>query len=152
MRFKEWFIRNKLNKDPVRLPSIWHTARQELERMSVAQKESLLNEWREWNRDSVDQVTRTKSHIDYDSPVIFNGIEVPGDLRKMDEVQYYLNLPPSERAKILRKWKESKSLPKEEIVPDLDRFQDIQSTQLHLFDGTKISTLLRALKKVSNAR
>ena len=69
----------------------------------------------------------------------------------MDEVPWFLSLSKKERDKQLAEWVEGQAR-KKNLDQKSDIFSEIKPLQLSLFSSPKISTLIRALKKVSNAR
>lgn len=130
MSFAEWYIRFVLNKDLTRAHrSVWNDAKKEISLLSPARKKHLIELWQK-HRDKIagDLQEQTKPKEISVPSILPEGMKIPDNIRGMNELYDYLNLSESEREK-------TSNLP----------------TQLSLFDLPKISTLLKALKKVSRA-
>lgn len=130
MSFTEWYIRFVLNKDLTRAHrSIWNDAKKEISLLSPARKAHLIELWQK-HRDKIvgDLEERTKPKEIYAPSFLPDGVNIPPNIRGMDELYDHLNLPN----------------------PGLDN-QSHLPTQLPLFRNPRISTLLKALKKVSRA-
>jgi len=130
MSFREWYIRFVLNKDLTREHrSIWNNAKKEISLLSPAENAYLVELWQK-HRDKItgDLEERTKPEEISAPSFLPDGVKIPPNIRGMDELYNHLNLPN----------------------PELDN-QSRSPTQLSLFGNPKISTLLKALKKVSRA-
>jgi hypothetical protein len=131
MSFTEWYIRHVLNKDPARQHrSIWNNAKKQISALSEGRVAKLRSDWREFNskKEGV-STTPSSGREDYSTPIVPPGVEVPSSVRGMNELQDFLELSEAERKKLLK----AKDSP----------------IQLPLFSNPKISTLIKALKKVS---
>jgi len=130
MSFREWYIRFVLNKDLTREHrSIWNDAKKEISLLSPEREAHLVELWQK-HRDKItgDLEERTKPKEISVSSILPDGVNIPPNIRGMDELYDHLNLPNLGRDN-----------------------QSYSPTQLSLFGNPKISTLLKALKKVSRA-
>lgn len=135
MSFTEWYIRKKMNKDLSKAhSSIWNVAKEKFEALSPARKAELKQEYKaELRQEYKDKITGKSEEQnkpkEMSAPSILpEGVKIPDNIRGMNELYDYLNLSKSEREKA-----------------------SDSSTQLSLFPNPKISTLIKALKKVSRA-
>ena len=140
MSFREWYIRFVLNKDLTRAHrSIWNDAKKEISLLSPARKAHLVELWQKHREKIVGDLEEQTKPKEVSAPSILpDGMKIPDGIRGMDELYDQLNLLKSEREKTSKPEKTSNS-----------------PTQLSLFGNpngnSKISTLLKALKKVSRA-
>jgi len=142
----EWYIKVYKKIDPsMHHPSIWGRSRAEFKALSSRERDNLVELWRSYNSIREEESKKEQEVVveKPQSPVIFEGKEIPSDLR-MDEIPQFLSLSRKERELQLKRWKDGY---KEKPISS-DRVYE----QLSLFDNPKISTLIGALKKVSNAR
>lgn len=142
----EWYIKVYKKIDPsMHHPSIWGRSRAEFKALSSMERDDLVELWRSHNSIKEEESKKEQEVVveRHQSPVIFEGKEIPSDLR-MDEIPQFLSLSKKERELQLKRWKDGH---KEKPISS-DRVYE----QLSLFDSPKISTLIGALKKVSNAR
>lgn len=146
----EWYIKKVKGIDPSMVhPSIWNRSRAEWKSLLPIQRDSLTEEWRRFNsRESEEKKFPRESVVRSGPFPIFNGVEITPDLR-IDEIQYFLDLPEGEKERQRKEWLESQDRP---IAPSLESQFSSKPIQLSLFKNKKISTLLKALKKVSNVR
>lgn len=131
MSFAEWYIRFVLNKDLARAHrSVWNDAKKEISLLSPARKAHLVELWQK-HRDKItgDLEERTKPKEISAPSILPDGMKIPDGIRGMDELYDQLNLLRSEREKTSN-----------------------SPTQLSLFGNPKVSTLIKALRKVSRAR
>ncbi len=152
MSLIRWYITIVKNIDPDMVhPSIWGRSTREFNELSEKQKERLKDEWRRFtSRDSEEKKEVRESVVRSGPFLIFEGKEVPPDLR-MDEIRDFLDLPQRERERQLKAWLEREE--RKKSAPPLEsEVAHHNPVQLGLFQNPKISTLLKALKKVSNVR
>lgn len=142
----EWYIKVCKQIDPsMHHPSIWGKSKAEFKALPSRERNNLVASWRIYNSIKEEESKKEQEVVveKAQSPVIFEGKEIPSDLR-MDEIPEFLSLSKKERERQLKRWKSGE---KEALVHPEKVYE-----QLSLFDKPKISTLIRALKKVSNAR
>jgi hypothetical protein len=148
----EWYIKKIKGIDPKMVhPSIWSKSKREWNSLSSVEKDKLTEEWRRFNSRELEEKKSPRESVVRSGPFpIFNGVEITPDLR-MDEIQHFLDLPEKERERQRREWLESQSRIIQP-VSDPELLSSFSPIQLSLFKNPKVSTLLRALKKVSNVR
>lgn len=142
----EWYIKIYKKIDPsMHHPSIWSRSKAEFKALSSRERDNLATSWRRYNSIKEEE-TKKEPEVAVEnsrSPLIFEGKEIPSDLR-MDEIPEFLSMPKRERERQLKRSIDGAKEPS--ILPN----QSYE--QLSLFGNPKISTLIKALKKVSNAR
>ena len=142
----EWYIKVYKKIDPsMHHPSIWGKSKAEFKALSSRERDNLVASWRRYNSIKEEELKKDQEVVveKAQSPVIFEGKEVPSDLR-MDEIPEFLSLSKKERERQLKRWKGGE---KEALVHPEKVYE-----QLSLFDNIRVSSLIKALKKVSNAR
>ena len=150
----EWYIKKIKKIDPNMVhPSIWSTSRKEWNSLSSGKRDELTEQWRVFNSgESEEKKSPRESAVNSGPFPIFNGVKITPDLR-IDEIQYFLDLPEHERERQRKEWlrskEESSNIASSLSLESQSLFDPVQ---LSLFQNSKISTLLRALRKVSNVR
>jgi hypothetical protein len=151
MSLIRWYITKIKNIDPDMVhPSIWGKSRREFGELSASEQERLKDEWKKFISPGPEEKKELRESAEKSGTfLVIDGKEIPPDLR-VDEIPAFLSLSKKERDKQLAEWVEGQAR-KKILDQKSDIFPEIKPLQLSLFNS-KISTLVRALKKVSNAR